>query len=57
MRALAVMDYYRRIVKKSVYSDEYMIVRETLVAMRRDAGLTQRELAQVLLFIRNCQLP
>ncbi len=42
------MGYYRPIVKKSVYSDEYMIVRETLVAMRREAGLTQRELAQRL---------
>ncbi len=32
-------------MKKSVHSDEYRIVRETLIAMRRVAGLTQRELA------------
>ena len=36
------------IVKKSVYSDEYKVVRETLIAMRRAAGLTQRELAKRL---------
>ncbi len=32
-------------MKKSVHSDEYKVVLETLVSMRRAAGLTQRELA------------
>lgn len=43
-----MVGYSLAIVKKSVYSEEYNVARETLVAMRQEAGLTQRELAQRL---------
>jgi transcriptional regulator with XRE-family HTH domain len=35
-------------MKKSTHSKEYKVVVETLVAMRKDAGMTQRELAAKL---------
>ena len=36
------------VMKKSVYSSEYQVVLETLVGLRKAAGLTQRELAAKL---------
>ena len=40
--------YNYETMKKSVHSNEYLVVRETLIAMRQAAGLTQRELADRL---------
>lgn len=42
------MVYNAALMKKSVHSDEYKVVLETLIAMRRSAGLTQRDLAAKL---------
>jgi transcriptional regulator with XRE-family HTH domain len=35
-------------MRKSIYSDEYQVVLDQLVAMRKAAGLTQRDLARKL---------
>ena len=47
LRSRGEVVYSAALMKKSVHSDEYRIVRETLISMRRSAGLKQADISSL----------